>query len=403
MRRSHNELIPDRAVRAFPIALLATISAFSVGCEQPQQPGVPPPDTPAALDTAGWERIELLPDAFSSYVFDFNDNGTIVGAETVGNAGPSYPFIYENGIVRRVPTDGPLPSVINSSGLLVGIAGEDRMVAVWDSPDAMPRRLDPGPLSDRDFVRLVGVNDQGDIVVQLPGRALLWRNGARQDLGPRFGAAAVNERGQIVGSSTVPIVVDPSSPLPGEVAHPFLWENGVMRDLGVLAHVPCEDVGDCEWGGATDINEQGVVLGQSKGADGVGRAFIWENGVIRDLGAFPGSWVYPLAINDRSQVLAYVPDSVSPNFFLWDHGQTQTVMRAHVRDNRAGPIALGPHGEVIGSRIVGYVTQAWVWEAGTVTELGPGTPVAINSRGDIIGNWYPGNGTSVAILWRKKR
>ena len=44
---------------------------------------------------------------------------------------------------------------------------------------------------------------------------------------------------------------------------------------------------------------------------------------------------------------------------------------------------------------------AAVWKDGHFTELGTGQPIAINSRGDIIGVWYSRYGYQ-AILWRKK-
>jgi probable HAF family extracellular repeat protein len=209
----------------------------------------------------------------------------------------------------------------------------------------------------------------------------------------------MNDSGQIVGVAKVAVVVHPSSP-PHVVYHPVLWQNGVLLDLGVLAHIPCTDVAtpmDCSSGSAIDINAHGVVLGRSTGPGGIGRAFVWENGVMRDLGVYPGRWVSPLAINDRGQILAVVDDSA----FLWEGGHTQTI----IRTVDAFPQALGPNGEVIGRMTAGpgNLQHAWVWQAGRLTDLGTGIPIAINSRGDIIGNWYGDNGGSVAILWRKKR
>ena len=61
---------------------------------------------------------------------------------------------------------------------------------------------------------------------------------------------------------------------------------------------------------------------------------------------------------------------------------------------------LGPNGEVVGTMVVAgdTVPHAFIWQAGHLTDLGQGSPIAINSRGEIIGTrgWIP-------ILWRKKR
>ena len=44
------------------------------------------------------------------------------------------------------------------------------------------------------------------------------------------------------------------------------------------------------------------------------------------------------------------------------------------------------------------VEHAFFWQEGHLTDLGRGTPVAINSRGEIIGSRG-----SIPTLWRKKR
>ena len=184
---------------------------------------------------------------------------------------------------------------------------------------------------------------------------------------------------------------------PGEVFHPIIWDGGVMRDLGTLAPLPCPpnelNVTDCSFGEATGINAQGVVVGTSS-AGSFSRAFVWEKGVMRDLGAYPGHNTRAAAINDRGQILG----SVDEKTFLWDNGQTQIITDTFT----AMTTALGANGEVIGSTDAGgNVRHAFVWKAGHFTELGTGQPIAINSRGDIIGVWYGRYGYQ-AILWRKK-
>ena len=117
---------------------------------------------------------------------------------------------------------------------------------------------------------------------------------------------AWNERGQIVGTSFVRHV----SPT-YEIFRPFIWEAGVMRDLGVLGDLTCGDAqADCAGGQAVDINAQGTVVGTVTGPAGLDRAFIWQDGVMHDLGAFEGHSTWAIAINDRGQVLfaVGVPD-----------------------------------------------------------------------------------------------
>ena len=82
---------------------------------------------------------------------------------------------------------------------------------------------------------------------------------------------AINAAGQIVGAGTLP---------DGEL-RPFLWEDGVLIDLGSFGAVITY---------ATDINDRGQVVGGSITAQGNRRVFLWEDGVFTDL-RIPGSWI----------------------------------------------------------------------------------------------------------------
>ena len=62
---------------------------------------------------------------------------------------------------------------------------------------------------------------------------------------------AINDRGQVVGWSQTKAKDKYGEP----IAHAFLWQNGRMRDLGTL---PGESNS-----GATAINERGQVVGSS--------------------------------------------------------------------------------------------------------------------------------------------
>lgn len=103
------------------------------------------------------------------------------------------------------------------------------------------------------------------------------------------GGDVVNERGQVVGTSNT---ADPS-------ARAFLWEDGVMVDLGTLG-------GDGSW--ARAINERGDVVGRSQVASGEWHAFFWSDGEMTDLGTLGGATSEAIAVNDRGRVIG-VADS----------------------------------------------------------------------------------------------
>jgi probable HAF family extracellular repeat protein len=243
----------------------------------------------------------------------------------------------------------------------------------------------------------------GDILGNL--KAVVLRGDITTDLGSLNDSLGVrgtvarawNGSGQIVGSSRIDRFGYHADWV--DVFHAFLWDNGVMRDLGVLRPNPCQNIPghtDCSWAEATGISADGVVVGTS-GADSLYRAFIWENGEMRDLGVFPGHYTQALTINDRGQVLGIVGHTYGRDTtFFWDDGHVQIIVP---NAQRPSPV-LGPNGEVIGAMIVAgdSVAHAFFWQGGQLTDLGRGTAVAVNSRGEILGSRG-----FIPTLWRKKR
>jgi probable HAF family extracellular repeat protein len=116
-------------------------------------------------------------------------------------------------------------------------------------------------------------------------------------LGGTFGLANwVNEKGDVVGTASTQ----------GEQARlGFLWKNGIIRNLGVLAGDACSV--------AININAQDQIVGSSVLAANCssdsGRAFLWEDGDLIDLNSdVPAGSALTLTqgefINDRGEILA---------------------------------------------------------------------------------------------------
>jgi probable HAF family extracellular repeat protein len=111
-------------------------------------------------------------------------------------------------------------------------------------------------------------------------------------------ARAINNHGQVVGMA---------STASGR-SRAFLWQNGVMTDLGSLREQGSSD--------AVDINDRGQVVGWSDGYP-----FLWQNGVMTDLnGLIPAGSGWLLqgahAINRHGQIVGWGYYNDVPRPFL---------------------------------------------------------------------------------------
>jgi probable HAF family extracellular repeat protein len=210
-------------------------------------------------------------------------------------------FVWHHGVMRALPTLGGnngFAAGMNNLGQIVGWAEnkthDPTCVApqvlqfrpvIWHTDNNKVREL---PLEGDDTSgAAVAINDNSEVVGisgicdQAVGRhtakhAVLWRNDNVIDLG-NLGAewwntpTAINQNGDVVGFAG-----DPRFP-EGDILHGFIWtpEHGI-RPLGALpGHVHSEAYG---------INERRQVVGVSCDENFVDcRAFIWDNGVMRDL------------------------------------------------------------------------------------------------------------------------
>ena len=124
------------------------------------------------------------------------------------------------------------------------------------------RELGQGPFGGAERI-----NERGQIIGTSSSASdrephtVTWENGKMIDLPSLDGVKAINERGQILGVRYVPLGGN------GFGSTPVIWENGKMREpfAGVAANA---------------INNRGQVVGGTKDA----RAVVWQNGRITSLG-----------------------------------------------------------------------------------------------------------------------
>ena len=226
---------------------------------------------------------------------------------------------------------------------------------------------DLGVLGGGDYTYATSVNDggtvvgySGDFAAATGVQAFTWRNGTMTELAGLGGnsfASQINDSGLIDGSAAT---------ASGQ-AYAVLWRDGRLTELPGLGGT---------YSGPIAMNAAGQVAGYSATASGGEDAVLWTNGEITDLG--PGQVI---ALNGRGEVLVQVSPVSGPAYtFLWDDG-TKIDLPAGASAND-----VNDQGQVVGTYTpAGATTQdGYVWQHGTLTDLGTEDPVAINDRGQIL-------------------
>ena len=233
-------------------------------------------------------------------------------------------FVWEDDVMTPLPTLGGnqgFAAGVNNRGQVVGwaeTAVEDPTcndpqvlqfrAVMWEPKRGRTRQLSPLPgdstsaataINERGQV--VGISGACDIAVgqRSARRSVLWEHDTIIDLGTLGGEfwhtpMDINDSGAVVGFS------NPAN-IPGIAFAPraFLWtRSGGIRAL--------ERLGDDTTSQAVGINDHGQVVGISGGPDG-NRAFLWHDGVMRNLndlvGDFPHRLLVAQHINDRGQIV----------------------------------------------------------------------------------------------------
>ena len=265
-------------------------------------------------------------------------------------------------------------------------------------------------INARGWVAVDSTNGEIDPLTGFPAfRGALWRDGQLIDLGTLDGgfevdAAYVNNGGQVVGFATVGTTPDPSR-LSFLVApiHPFIWKDGVMRDLGTLGAPDALPAENC------NNQRQNLVAGTLFSSSGVS-AFLWDNGKMTNVGTLGGTQLFELmCANNSGQVAggSTLPGDVIMHAFLWDQGPM------HDLGTLGGTFSfaswLNDAGEVVGgANTPGDESfHATLWRNGKIVDLGTlegdcaSFALANNARGQILGESYSCDGTQRVFLWEK--
>jgi probable HAF family extracellular repeat protein len=214
----------------------------------------------------------------SSFARGLNEPGVVVG-ESVTSNGETHAFYYKPW--ERHMTDlgdlggnYSLATAINNRGIAVGVSkklpGDYCSKAVsWNTNrnGAVTVLPDIAPGSPYGCSEATAINDSGIIVGSSNSKAVRWVGGRIQALGAlgdgNCFATGINARGWIVGQCNV-----------ASSFRAFIWKNGVMKDMGVPG---------TESFSVGGINAAGVAAGYGANAAGALSAFAWRNGTFTQL------------------------------------------------------------------------------------------------------------------------
>jgi probable HAF family extracellular repeat protein len=238
-------------------------------------------------------------------------------------------------------------------------------------------------LGREDGVSDLRINNQGEVVASsgMPTRARMYRNSGWTTLGTLGGdfsaAAGVNDKGEVVGRSSVAI---------GGAQQAFVWRNNQLQNLSLPNDV---------YGNAVDINNAGIVVVNTHGSR-------QPSYLVAPTGARTELSFLPYAINEAGQVIGFI-EALASQAVLWQNGIVTPLSTPPGYEGKPSMAwDINDQGQIVGfvgkhpSQILqpGDTSQrprAVLWDKGTITILGtfggPGsTATAINNRGEIIGS-----------------
>jgi len=369
------------------VMALLFVPLVPIGLAAQEQPGDPLPRYAVIdLGTLGGSLSEGR---------GINNKGWVTGMAYVAGNSAQHRVIWKNGTTIDLGTlGGPNSGGYGFGGL--NDLGQDVGHAETSSPD---------PLGE-DFCGF------GTQLVCLP---FLWQDGVITPLptlgGSNGGARAVNNRSQVVGEAEN-TTLDSTCGGPELQAEPVIWENGAIHQFPNFA-------GDPD-GLATAINDSGQVVGGSgdcfTGSTLSLHALLWQNGTATNLGSFGGTlYNIALGINDKGQVTGGSDLPGDTNFFngpvstshafLWQNG-VMTDLGTLPGDAQSFGLGINNRGQIVG----GFISRAYIWQDGVMTDLNtlvPGPPFSplyllaaesINDLGEITGTGLAINGDQHAFL-----
>ncbi len=213
-----------------------------------------------------------------AYPTAVNSRGQVAGTSTI-ETGPLHAFVWEDGVMRDLGALGRRGSEaadINEQGVITGSTWTDDPLTfhtfIWNG-----QMTDLGSLAGGDKASAgAALNERGQVVGTSylnyfadPRHAFIWDHSGMQALNPpnlssdNERVVALNNRGQVIGVNIVNTLH----------RHPWVWEDGVLRELPTFG----EDPNGVASHGVAAINDGGDIVGWSSAPGRKVRAVLWRD------------------------------------------------------------------------------------------------------------------------------
>lgn len=352
---------PGAAHQSRTVLLWLGLAIGSTGCatDTPTAPAMGPA---ASVAAASYNVVPLGALGGTGGEASDMEGGRIVGhAETAD--GDFLAFLWQNGVMQNL---GALPNSVLPSSRATDLNSTVQVVgfSLTDLPDGTSAEhaflwqngtmLDLGTLGGPTS-RALGINAAGVIVGFAQNaagreRAARWVNGVIQGLGTLGGlhsaAIGINDAGVIVGRAQTK----------NEKFKAFVWRNGSMRALGTL---------DGGFAQANAINSAGRIVGSATvKSTGFEHAVLWKDGKVIELGLLPGDTESAaLDIDDAGRITGYsqrgTATGTRTRLFLWENGVMKNLGNSAGKPNRG--LGISPAGHLVGSSTEGGTQVATLW------------------------------------------
>jgi len=255
----------------------------------------------------------------------------------------------------------------------------------------------------------------------LPDNAMMWDDGIPSWLGflpgdNRSTAMGVNEAGMVVGVSSYYYVE--------QVGHQdriYDFPKAAIFQQGYVVNLNDQVTGGpALWlEEARDVSDAGLIVGTGKYEDGPRRGYVFDGGVVTDIGIIGASdqgtrHSYAYAINNHGQVVGEYDSPLWPednghrHAFVWERGVMTDLHHAPGIGGLASrAMDVNDWGWIVGEAQwdVSRQEEPTVWRGGVPELLGNlgyagGIVLGVSNRGEMVGITFKEGGLPRAVIWR---